>query len=192
MDQVIEDETLAGRTEPADIGLLILRVLLGMIFLGHGLQKFGLFPGGGYPTSLEEQRAFLELFGYHSVGFLAWVITLTELGTGASLIFGFLTPLGAAGAIGIAWQFIAGLQWSGGLFGNETVGGYENSLAMLAIGVLLAFAGPGRLSLDHTLGWKFVGTRWALGSIALGIVVGSIVLVAFGVGFGGTPFPPGG
>ena len=115
----------------ADVGLLVLRLGLGVVFLGHGLQNFGWFPGGGYPTSISEQKAFLIHFGYSSPSLMAWLITATEIVAGVSLLLGLLMPLGAAAVIGIAWQFVAGLQWDGGLFGNDTVGGYEHDGAFL-------------------------------------------------------------
>ncbi len=175
----------------ADVGLLVLRLGLGVVFLGHGLQKLGWFPGGGYPTSISEQKAFLIHFGYSSPSLMAWLITATEIVAGVSLLLGLLMPLGAAAVIGIAWQFVAGLQWDGGLFGNDTVGGYEQTLFMLVAAVALAYVGPGRLSVDRALGLKLDGMRWGSIGVGLGVVVGSIVLVAFGSGFGGAPPPFG-
>jgi putative oxidoreductase len=173
----------------ADVGLLVLRLGLGVVFLGHGLQKLGWFPGGGYPTSMSEQKAFLVNFGYSSPSLMAWLLTVTEIVAGVSLLLGLLTPLGSAAVIGIMWQFVAGLQWGGGLFGNSTTGGFEQSLIGLVAAVALAYVGPGRLSVDHALGLKLSGLRWGSIGVALGIVVGSIVLVAFGSGFGGAPPP---
>ena len=174
-----------------DIGLLVLRLGIGIVFLGHGLQKLGWFEGGGYPTSISKQEEFLKMFGYSSTGFLAWVIVLTEIGVGLSLILGLVTPLGAAGAIGIMWQFLAGPQWGAGLFGNTAgAGGYEFTLAFFVGAIALAFAGPGQLSLDHLFGWRLSKVRWGLASLILGVVVGTVVLTVWGVGFGGTPAPP--
>lgn len=177
----------------ADVGLLVLRLGIGIVFLGHGLQKLGWFPGGGYPTSMSEQKAFLVQFGYSSPSLMAWLVTVTEIFAGVSLLLGLVTPLGAAAVIGIAWQFVAGLQWDGGLFGNDTSGGFEQTLMMLVGAVALAYVGPGRLSVDHALGLKLSGARWGSIGVALGVVVGSIVLVAFGSGFGGAlpPIRPG-
>lgn len=189
--QPAERRALEGVTG-ADVGLFVLRVGLGVIVLGHGLQKLGWFEGGGYPTSISAQKAFLTQFGYSSVGFLAWVLTLTEIAAGLSLLFGFLTPLGAAGVIGIMWQFVAGLQWDGGLYGNSTAGGFEYSLVFLVAAIALGFTGPGRLSVDRALGWKLAGVRWGLVALALGLVVGTLVLTIWGSGFGGAPALPSG
>jgi putative oxidoreductase len=174
-----------------DIGLLVLRVLIGVIFLGHALQKLGWFEGGGYPTSISEQEQFLAVFGYSSTSFLAWLLTLTELGAGASLILGLLTPLGAAGVIGIMFQFVAGPQWNAGLFGDSQSGGFEFALGIMAAGFALALGGAGRIALDQWLFTRSVSRPLAiwigLATTALGLIVGAIVLTAFGVGFAGTP-----
>ncbi len=123
----------------ADVGLLILRVVVGIVFLRHGLQKFGLFDSGGYPNSISAQQDMLTFFGYSSVGFLAWTITLSELVAGLSILFGAATQVGAAIIIGIIVQFVLGPQWDAGLFGNASSGGYEFSLVAMAIAVTFAF-----------------------------------------------------
>ena len=177
----------------SDVGLLILRLGIGIIFLGHGLQKLGWFKGGGYPTGISSQETFLTFFGYSSTAFLAWVVTLTEVGAGLSLVLGAVTPLGAAGATGIMFQAVAGYQWPGGLFGdNAGRGGFELSLVFFVASIALAFTGAGSLSVDGALRWKLSGMRWGVASLVLAVVVGTIVLTAFGVGFGGTPAPPPG
>lgn len=176
----------------ADIGLLVLRLVLGVIFLGHGLQKLGWFEGGGYASSIDSQKLFLSFFGYSSTTFLAWVLTFTEVGAGLSLLFGVATPLGVAAAIGIMFQFFAGTQWDGGLFGNETQGGFEFTLSMAAAAAVLAFVGPGQFSIDHAIGWKLDGLRGGVAAVALAVVVGGFVLIVWGVGLGGQPPIPGG
>lgn len=194
--QIAGDAGIVAAGTPAqdvgtDVGLLVLRVGLGLVFLGHGLQKLGWFEGGGYPTDMVSQKAFLELFGYSSVGFLAWVITLTEVGAGLSLLLGLVNPLGAAAVIGVMFQAVAGYQWDGGLFGTtDGTGGYEFSLVILLAATALGFTGPGRFSVDHVLGWRLSGVRWGLLALVTGIVVGAFVLIVWGVGLGGTPPPP--
>ncbi len=176
-----------------DIGLLVLRFVIGIILLGHGLQKLGWFEGGGYPHDMGTQAEFLKLFGYSSTSLLSWMLVLTEVGAGLSLLLGALTPLGAAGGAGIMFQAVAGYQWSGGLFGDSAGAvGYEFALVFFAAAIALGFTGPGHLSVDQVLGWRLSGIRWGLAALALAVVVGLVVLVGFGVGLGGTPAPPAG
>ncbi len=64
----VPSDLRAGRSlTGTDVGLLCVRVVLGVVFLGHGLQKFGLFDSGGYPNSISAQQDMLTLFGYSSV-----------------------------------------------------------------------------------------------------------------------------
>ncbi len=184
------DPRAARSLTGTDGGLLCLRVVVGIVFLGHGLQKFGLFDSGGYPNSIAAQEGLLAAFGYSSVTFLAWTITLAELVAGVSVLLGAATQLGAAIIFGIQVQFVLGLQWDGGLFGNASSGGFEFSLVAMAIAAALAFAGPGRASVDAAVGWKWSGLRWGGFACLLGLAVGLFVLVVWGVGVGGTPPPP--
>ena len=173
-----------------DVGLLILRVAFGVIFLGHALQKLGWFEGGGYPTDIASQQTFLTFIGYSSTAFLAWVVTLSEAVAGVSLILGALTPIGAAAAMGIMFQGIVGYQWDGGLFGDTNGFGFEFALSFFAGAAAIGFCGAGRFSVDHRLGWSLSGVR--IGMLAMGgsMVVGAAVLNIWGVGFGGTPKLP--
>lgn len=169
-----------------DVGLLILRVALGLVFLGHGLQKFGLFGSGAYPASISAQADFIGLFGYSSTTLLSWLLTGAEFVAGLSLLSGVVTPLGAAAVIGIGLQFVAGPGWQAGLFGNAQAGGFEFSFMMVAAGCALALTGPGTYSLGRRLGLaRFSEKPWGLAGVATGVVMGLGVLVAFGSGIGG-------
>src|SRR3978361_2474881 len=100
-------------------GLLVLRVVLGLLLIGHGSQKlFGMFGGHGPDGT----GGF-----FHSIGFrpgrpMALVAGLSEAGAGLLLALGLLTPLAAAGIVGTL--FVAGsVHWTGGLWGPN--GGWQ-------------------------------------------------------------------
>jgi len=122
--------------------LLIIRAVAGLTLAAHGAQKlFGWFGGPGFATM--EQ-------GFGAQGFKParlWVslLILGELGGGLSLAFGFLTPLGAAGALG-AMAMAARTHWKNGFF--NTKGGFEFPLALLAMSLAIGIAGPEAYSLD--------------------------------------------
>lgn len=177
----------------ADLGAACLRFILGILFLGHGLQKLGWFKGPGWPTSIDDQAAFVGLFGYSHTHLMAWLLTFTEVISGALALLGLLTPLAAAGMIGIGFQFAAGPQWSGGLFGNSTSSGLDQTLLLMFAAAALGFVGAGRYSLDAQFMPERLPLRgWRAGvlAIVLGVIVGAIVLTGFGVGFGGHPSIP--
>jgi len=175
-----------------DVAAVCLRFVLGILFLGHGLQKAGWFKAPGWPSSISEQADFVGFFGYSDTNLMAWLITVTEVTAGALFLLGLLTPLAAAAAIGVGFQFVAGPQWDGGLFGNETTGGFDQALVLTLAAVALGFIGAGRFSLDSRMPSSIPvrGLRAGVIAVALGVVVGAIVLIAFGVGLGGQPPMP--
>ncbi len=76
-----------------DLGLLILRFVVGLTLAAHGAQKlFGWF--GGY--GLDGTGQFMETLGFHPGRRHAALAGLTEAGGGVLLALGLLTPLGAA------------------------------------------------------------------------------------------------
>ena len=188
-DGVVGMETTGTDSELAtDVAALVMRVVFGIVFLGHATQKLGWFKGGGYPTSISTQADFVAFFGYDHTHLMAWLITLTEAMSGVLLLAGLLTPLAVAGLLGIEFQFMGGVQWKFGLFGNTTGGGgFEVALMMSGAAAALGFIGAGRFSLDRRLPWRLRGIRWGLAAIALGVVVGAIVVAWFGPGLGNHP-----
>src|SRR3954471_12442841 len=87
-------------TTAADLSLLVFRCVLGVVFLAHGYNHIfggGKIAGTGrWFTSLGMRPGILH----------AWFASLTELGAGALLLLGLLTPLACAGVIGVmlvAW-----------------------------------------------------------------------------------------
>ena len=154
-----------------DIAMLILRVVVGLLFVGHGTQKlFGWFGGGG----VDGTSGFLGSLGFRSRGWVA-VAGLSEAGGGLLLAAGFLTPLAAAAIVGMMVTATVLVHWDKGVW--NTAGGYELPLVMATSATAVAFAGPGSYSVDALLGWTMYGTAWGLGAIALGglAAIGSLL-----------------
>ena len=151
-----------------DVGLLILRVVVGALFVAHGTQKlFGWFGGYGIDTT----AGFMSSLRYRKPRLAALGAGAVEAGAGLLLASGFFTPLAAAGIIGVMINAIASAKWSQGLFG-----GYELDLAYLVSAVALAFTGGAAYSIDRALGWDLGGVVWGLGAIALGTLAAVFVL----------------
>jgi putative oxidoreductase len=122
-----------------EIGLLILRVMVGVVFMAHGAQKlFGWFGGPGltkYANGMEERSRIYP--GW----FWAWVNALTEFVGGLFMVFGFLTPVAAAMLICVMIVAIIKVHWAKGFF--ATNGGYEFNLTLIAALLTIALSGPG-------------------------------------------------
>jgi putative oxidoreductase len=151
-----------------DEGLLLLRVLVGLIVAAHGSQKlFGWFGGGG----IRGTAAFFGSLGYRAPAVFALLAGLAELGGGLALAAGLLTPLAAAGVVVVMLNAIESVKFRNGFWAGS--GGYELELLLLGTAVALAATGPGRYSLDRALGLDddLSGYGWGGAALALGIVV---------------------
>jgi putative oxidoreductase len=153
-----------------DIGVLILRIVVGALMFGHGTQKlFGWFGGGGIGGT----KGFLGSLGYPSPGALAVIGGAAEAGGGLLLATGFLSPLGAAAITGVLFNAIVVAHWPK-VWNSE--GGLEHPLAMATAAVTVAFTGPGRFSLDGMLNWSLQGTTWGVVAIGIGFTAGLVTL----------------
>lgn len=154
-------------------GKLVVRVVVGGLFVGHGLQKLkGWFGGSG----LEGTEKMMDATGMHPPRAQAVVAGATEAGAGAMLAAGFLTPLASAGIVGVMTTAIRKVHAEKGVWNAQ--GGWEYNAVLMASAFALAES-PGRLSLDAAMGRSRWGFGWALGALAAGLA-GSAAAIAFG------------
>ena len=152
-----------------ELGLFVLRVVVGLLFVGHGAQKlFGLFGGHGLAgtAGFFEQGLGLHPGKVHATGAGA-----AEFLGGLLLVLGFLTPFGSLMLIATMTVAIITVHWAKGVWLTE--GGYEYNLVLMAVAFAVAGAGPGNWSLDHGLGLDLSGTGWALIALAVGVAGGA-------------------
>jgi putative oxidoreductase len=151
-----------------DVGLFVLRLAIGLLFIGHGTQKlFGWFGGHG----LKGTGGFFESIGYRPGPFMALIAGVTETLGGLFLASGFLTPLGAAMIVGVMINAILTVKRSQGLWA-----GYELDLLHGVAALSLAFTGPGAYSLDAAIDWDIAGVAWGIGALALGVATAVVAL----------------
>src|SRR5262245_33382318 len=145
-----------------DIGLLILRLAVGLALAAHGSQKlFGWF--GGY--GIAGTGGFLESIGFRPGKAMAVISGLGETLGGLGLALGVLTPLSAALVVATMLVAIYSVHIRNGFF--ITKPGYEYNLVLIAAALALAFAGPGRISFDAAVGLPLAGGLW--GAVAIGL-----------------------
>src|SRR5947209_5750485 len=150
------------------LGLLVLRLVVGLLFVGHGAQKlFGIWGGHG----LKGTAGFFEAIGLKPGRFHATAAGVFEFGGGLLLALGLLTPVAALVLIATMTAAVITVHWTKGLW--TTDGGYEFNLVLAAAAFTLAAAGPGNWSLDHALTLSDHGVLWAIGALVLGLAGGA-------------------
>jgi putative oxidoreductase len=156
-----------------EYGLLLLRVVAGVIFMGHGSQKlFGWFGGGGPQGT----AGFFGSLGYRWPAVMALAAGLSEFGGGLLLALGLLTPLACLAIAVVMLNAIATV-----VFPKGFLGGYEFELMLLTVVIALAATGPGEISIDDAAGWadNISGIAWASVILAAAVVV-SLVTTTIG------------
>jgi putative oxidoreductase len=154
-----------------NMGLLILRLAIGLTFAAHGSQKlFGWFGGPG----LERTGEFFETLGFRPGQRHALLAGLGETGGGLLLALGLFTPLGSAAAISVMLVAVFTLHIQKGFFVHK--GGYEYNLVLAVAASALAFTGSGSLSIDALLNYGESGTLWGLAALVAGVLGGIISL----------------
>lgn len=154
------------------IGLLLLRLVVGLAFVAHGSQKlFGWFGGHG----LAGTSQFFTMLGFPAGKRHAFMAGLAEAGGGLLLVLGLLTPLGTLAIVSAMLVAIITVHLPKGFFASN--GGYELPLVMGTAAVALAFSGPGAYSLDAVLGIERSGWAWGVGALVVGLIAGAVSLV---------------
>jgi putative oxidoreductase len=161
--------------------LLVLRVVPGVLLIGHGLQK--LLPPRFSPpllhaTGLRATGAAFEQIGIRPGVAAALLAGLSEAIGGFSLGAGLLTPVGTILVGAVMTTAILTAHARNGIWNHE--GGFEFPLLLLALGFVISALGAGSYSINHWLGVSnWAGIDWSMSDVARAAIV-----LAIGVGAG--------
>jgi putative oxidoreductase len=119
--------------------IAILRLSIGVMFVAHGLLKLLVF-------TLPGTAAYFDSIGLP--GFMAYLVTIAEVGGGGLLILGYRTRQVALFLVPV----LLGATWAhfgnGWVFSNAN-GGWEYPLFLSVVTVVLAMTGPGAWALQR-------------------------------------------
>lgn len=157
------DTRTTNASSRADAAILIIRVIMGALFIGHGTGKlFGWFGQSGINGS----AAFFKSVGYEPARELTIFAGVAETVAGVLLVFGFLVPLVAGGIMGD----MANAAWVKSTHGFWISGnGFEYEFFVIITMLALTVAGAGALAIDRK---NWFGNR--TGSVVIAIVLAVI------------------
>jgi putative oxidoreductase len=145
-------------------GRVLARMTIGGLFIGHGTQKlFGWFSGPG----VEGTAGMMDKLEMRPARQNALAAGISETAAGALVVAGALMPVAGALLTGTMATAVHKVHLDKGLW--NTGGGYEFNLTLVAAMIALIDSGPGRPSVDESLGLKLNGSTWALAALAAGI-----------------------
>jgi putative oxidoreductase len=145
------------------LGKLLVRLVVGGFFVGHGLQKLrGSFGGPG----IEGVTGMMESLEMRPAKRNALAASYSELVGGAGIALGAGTPFAAAALIGTMVTAIRKVHITNGPWNAQ--GGYEYNAVLIAVVTALADDGPGPISLDAIFGKARWGFGWGLFALLAG------------------------
>jgi putative oxidoreductase len=152
------------------LALLLLRVTVGVTILLHGYNHIW---GGG---KIEGTARWFESLGMKPGLVHAWLASITELVCGVLLIVGFLTPLAAAGVVGVMVVAFVTNHRPNGFFIFRPGEGYEYVLNLAVAATALAGIGAGRWSIDGQLELDLAGLKGFVIVAVLGVGGAALLL----------------
>lgn len=157
-----------------NFGLLLLRLVVGGVFVAHGIQKLTTKLDGHGVDGTAQMMHQLQMRPARQNALAAGV---AEAGGGAAIALGAATPAAAAGLIATMITAIRKVHAKNGPWNSS--GGFEYNAVLIAAVTAITAAGPGSISLDAAFGKRTWGARAALVALALG-VAGSTAAIALG------------
>jgi putative oxidoreductase len=160
--------------------LLVLRLVPGLLLMGHGLQK--LVPPEYSPPLLHSNGHRATAGGFEQLGIrpgmaAAVLAGLAELVAGFSLAAGLLTPVGTILAAGVMTTAILTVHARNGIWNAE--GGFEFPLLLLAVSFVVTALGAGSYSINSWAGVdNWAGIDWSMSPAARAAIVLAIGVAA--------------
>ncbi len=150
----------------ASVGLVLIRIVVGALFIGHGLQKLTRAFGG---HGIAGTAAFMETVGLRPGRPWAVLAGLAESVGGLLFALGFLTPVAAVLLSAVMLMAISRVHAPNGVWAQR--GGYEYPLVLLAVAVGVGLAGPGAYAFDPYLHLALPAVPIVAVGLALSIIV---------------------
>ncbi|MFI9509877.1 DoxX family protein [Nocardia sp. NPDC052566] len=172
-----------NRRGTLDLGLFLLRLIVGGTFIYHGLQKLtGWFHGPG----LDGTRDMMDNGGWDHSTLATIMVTVGELGGGTLIVLGLATPLAAGAVLAVildAWAWKQGMT-PGFQYKAGVPTGVELESILAGTAAVLILTGPGRWSFDRNRGWS---TRPFIGSFTALVLAIAAAVVTWWLLHGGNP-----
>ncbi|MCU1648828.1 MAG: rane protein [Nocardia sp.] len=163
---------LSAQRSALDISALLLRVIVGGTMLAHGWNHF--FGGGRLPGTTR----WFSSIGMRHARLHAVLASVTEVGAGALLLLGLLTPLASAAVVGCMLVALVANHIRNGFFIFRPGEGYEYVLMIIVVAAAIGASGGGSWSLDNLFditiaGWPGLATAAVLGGLAGALALGT-------------------
>jgi len=161
-----------------DLGLLVLRVVVGSVVAMHGFMKLGWVGKGG---SVAGTGGWFNSIGLRPGILWALVAVLAEAGGGALMVLGLGGPIGPGLVAADLFVVTMVAHWPQGFWVSGGKAGWEFTLPLAAAGFAVALVGNGAWSLDAALGLAYpeaFAAMW-LGLMAAGAVLALIARAVF-------------